>query len=147
MKSRRDFLLLASVASAAFAMLPDRAVINGGTPAFGWAQALAGNGNGNGNDGGRGNNGNGNGGRDSGKSNNGKSGEAAGGRNGADASRGVKDGWTDTNDPGSLSVRHSNGTTERISEGRYEMRDARSRTIVNRRATESDRSRLEALNR
>jgi hypothetical protein len=36
---------------------------------------------------------------------------------------------------------------ERISGGRYEMRDARSRTIVNRKATGSDRRRLEELNR
>jgi hypothetical protein len=44
-------------------------------------------------------------------------------------------------------VRHPNGTVERITSGRYEMRDARSRTIVNRRATDADRVRLETLSR
>ena len=47
----------------------------------------------------------------------------------------------------SLSVRHANGTTERISGDRYEMRDSRQRPIVNREATRSDRKRLETLSR
>lgn len=46
-----------------------------------------------------------------------------------------------------ISIRHANGTIERIVDGRYEMRDSRSRTIVNRRATAADRSRLEELRR
>jgi hypothetical protein len=46
-----------------------------------------------------------------------------------------------------LSVRHANGTTERISGDRYEMRDSRQRPIVNREATRSDRKRLETLSR
>ena len=45
----------------------------------------------------------------------------------------------------SITVRHHNGTTERISQGRYEMRDSRSRTIVNRTATPSDTSRLRSF--
>ncbi|MGK6316229.1 hypothetical protein [Neorhizobium sp. DT-125] len=47
----------------------------------------------------------------------------------------------------SITVRHRNGTTERISQGRYEMRDSRSRTIVNRTATPSDASRLRSFGR
>ncbi|CAN7614390.1 hypothetical protein [Neorhizobium sp. LjRoot104] len=47
----------------------------------------------------------------------------------------------------SITVRHHNGTTERISQGRYEMRDSRSRTIVNRTATPSDTSRLRSFGR
>lgn len=47
----------------------------------------------------------------------------------------------------SITVRHQNGTTERISQGRYEMRDSRSRTIVNRTATPSDASRLRSFGR
>jgi hypothetical protein len=39
-------------------------------------------------------------------------------------------------------VRHSDGITERIEGGRYEMRDARGRTIINRAATPADRARL-----
>ncbi len=46
-----------------------------------------------------------------------------------------------------ISIRHANGTVERIVGGRYEMRDSRSRTIVNRNATAADRSRLEGLTR
>ncbi|WP_152601298.1 hypothetical protein [Rhizobium sp. YS-1r] len=47
----------------------------------------------------------------------------------------------------SITVRHGNGATERISQGRYEMRDSRSRTIVNRQATPSDTSRLRSFGR
>ncbi|CDZ30622.1 Hypothetical protein NGAL_HAMBI490_54910 [Neorhizobium galegae bv. officinalis] len=47
----------------------------------------------------------------------------------------------------SITVRHQNGATERISQGRYEMRDSRSRTIVNRTATPSDASRLRSFGR
>jgi hypothetical protein len=47
----------------------------------------------------------------------------------------------------SLSIRHANGTTERISGDRYEMRDSRQRPIVNREATRTDRKRLETLSR
>lgn len=47
----------------------------------------------------------------------------------------------------SITVRHRNGLTERVSQGRYEMRDSRSRTIVNRRATPSDTSRLRSFDR
>ncbi|MBP2561975.1 hypothetical protein J2T08_001961 [Neorhizobium galegae] len=47
----------------------------------------------------------------------------------------------------SITVRHQNGATERISQGRYEMRDSRSRTIVNRTATPSDISRLRSFGR
>jgi hypothetical protein len=47
----------------------------------------------------------------------------------------------------SITVRHHNGATERISQGRYEMRDSRSRTIVNRTATPSDASRLRSFGR
>lgn len=47
----------------------------------------------------------------------------------------------------SITVRHHNGATERISQGRYEMRDSQSRTIVNRTATPSDASRLRSFGR
>ncbi|CDZ49354.1 hypothetical protein [Neorhizobium galegae] len=47
----------------------------------------------------------------------------------------------------SITVRHHNGATERISQGRYEMRDSQSRTIVNRTATPSDTSRLRSFGR
>ena len=42
----------------------------------------------------------------------------------------------------SIAILHSNGMREEISGGRYEMRDAGGRTIVNRPATQSDLARL-----
>jgi hypothetical protein len=47
----------------------------------------------------------------------------------------------------SMSVLHSNGMREKISGGRYEMKDARGRTIVNRAATQSDLARLRGFQR
>lgn len=44
-----------------------------------------------------------------------------------------------------ISVQHSNGILERINRGRYEMRDARSRLIVSRKATSADLRRLRAF--
>lgn len=45
-----------------------------------------------------------------------------------------------------LSVRHRNGIAEEVnSRGRYVMRDNRGRTIVDRRATKSDRDRLRSF--
>lgn len=44
-----------------------------------------------------------------------------------------------------IGVRHKRGVTEAVVSGRYIMRDARGRTIVNRRATNLDRRRIEAL--
>ncbi|MER8826817.1 hypothetical protein NKH73_12440 [Mesorhizobium sp. M0938] len=45
----------------------------------------------------------------------------------------------------SVGVVHSNGLSERIDGGHYEMRDARGRTIIRRQATNSDRARLLAM--
>lgn len=42
----------------------------------------------------------------------------------------------------SVGVVHSNGLSERIDGGHYEMRDAMGRTIIRRQATNSDRARL-----
>ncbi|WP_166487822.1 MULTISPECIES: hypothetical protein [Mesorhizobium] len=42
----------------------------------------------------------------------------------------------------SVGVVHSNGLSERIDGGHYEMRDAMGRTIIRRQATNSDRTRL-----
>jgi hypothetical protein len=50
-------------------------------------------------------------------------------------------------DGSSMEVRHWNGMSERIKDGRYVMRDAKGRTIVNRTATVSDESRLRSFAR
>lgn len=44
-----------------------------------------------------------------------------------------------------LGVRHVDGMSEVIRNGRYIMKDAKGRTIVNRRATSADEKRLHSL--
>lgn len=109
-----------------------------------------GNGNGNGNDNGNsGGNGNssGNGGGNSG-SNSGN--DSA--HDGPAATTGIGPEAPEANVSGSgnvpsITVEHSNGAVERVFRGRYEMRDTRSRTIVNRPARPADISRLKSLSR
>ena len=50
-------------------------------------------------------------------------------------------------DDSSIEVRHKNGMSERIEAGRYTMKDAKGRTIINRTATNSDQSRLQSFAR
>ena len=50
-------------------------------------------------------------------------------------------------DGSAMEVRHWNGMSERIKDGRYVMKDAKGRTIINRTATTSDESRLRAFDR
>jgi len=90
----------------------------------------------NGNSGNNGNNGNAGNGRDNnsaGGRNQGAAGnrDAASGRNNGRAGAGTQ-----------RSITHSNGMTETIRNGRYEMRDAQKRVIVNRQATIIDYLRL-----
>lgn len=101
----------------------------------------AGNAGGNGNGGGRGqgnagDNGNGAGG---GQGNtNSAEGASKEGRTGRDNNGSVES-------KGSLEVRHPDGMSEKIQNGRYVMKDARGRTIINRSANSSDRSRLRSF--
>ncbi|WP_245426287.1 hypothetical protein [Phyllobacterium bourgognense] len=46
-----------------------------------------------------------------------------------------------------MEVRHANGMSEKIVGGRYVMKDAKGRTIINRTATSSDQSRLQSFAR
>jgi hypothetical protein len=48
-------------------------------------------------------------------------------------------------DGSKIEVEHPDGTKEEIERGRYEMKDASGRTIVERPATDADRARLEAM--
>ncbi|WP_271899411.1 hypothetical protein [Candidatus Phyllobacterium onerii] len=50
-------------------------------------------------------------------------------------------------DGSAMEVRHWNGMSERIKDGRYVMKDAKGRTIINRTATVSDESRLRSFDR
>jgi hypothetical protein len=44
-----------------------------------------------------------------------------------------------------VEVTHPDGTKEEIENGRFEMKDAQNRTIVDRPATAADRARLQGL--
>ena len=95
-----------------------------------------GNGNGGGKGGGQGNgNGSGNG---SGKGSNSRSDGARGNTTGAK-------GKNASIDDASVEVRHVEGITEFLRNGRYVMKDAKGRTIINRKASRADRNRLNAF--
>jgi hypothetical protein len=70
----------------------------------------------------------------------GNSGSKGGGN--AGGTSGSKRGGNVAIDGSTMEVRHSNGMSERIKDGRYIMKDAKGRIIVNRTATTSDQSRL-----
>jgi hypothetical protein len=109
-----------------------------------------GNGGGNGNAGGNGG-GNGNAGGNGGNNGNaGKNDNAgpSGNARGETANRFTPDTRESVNIDGpAMEVRHTNGMSERIADGRYMMKDAKGRTIINRTATSSDRSRLQSFAR
>ncbi|UXN66255.1 hypothetical protein N8E89_24060 (plasmid) [Phyllobacterium sp. A18/5-2] len=50
-----------------------------------------------------------------------------------------------TIDGSTMEVRHWNGMSERIKDGRYVMKDAKGRIIINRTATTSDQSRMRSF--
>ena len=117
------------------------------------------NGNGRGNNGGKGGgNAGGNGGNNG---NGGKSGGNSGDKgsdgknNSAGNSGNVQGGQINQSTPAesvtidgsAMEVRHWNGMTERVKDGRYVMKDAKGRTIINRTATTSDQSRLRSFDR
>ena len=100
----------------------------------------SGNGNGGGNGGG---NGNGNGGGNNGGNGNNGNGKGGNGKGGVSASpTGSGLNATPASPTSYARVVHANGMSERVSGGRYEMRDAQGRLIVRRRATIGDVSRL-----
>jgi hypothetical protein len=106
-----------------------------------------GNGNAGGNGGGNGNAG-GNAGGNGG--NNGKAGKSDNAGTRSDAEGETANRFTPESlnmDGSAMEVRHTNGMSERIADGRYMMKDAKGRTIINRTATSSDRSRLQSFAR
>ncbi|MCD7109463.1 hypothetical protein LRX75_10440 [Rhizobium sp. DKSPLA3] len=146
-------LFLAGLLGGLLAMAPVRLVLDHAAlletaSAFAKNGSGGGNGNGNGNGGG---NGNGNGGGNNGNGNGnggsrGNGGSTGGGNAGAasDAPAASKpdEGAADAQ---ALSVRHRNGFREQLTGGRYVMRDAQGRVVVDRRATRADRDRLKRL--
>jgi hypothetical protein len=109
------------------------------------------NGNGGGNAGGNSGNAGGNSGNAGGNSGNvgGNNGNAGGKGNSAAAGPGRSPSAAPGRAAreGPIEVRHRNGMSERIKDGRYLMSDAKGRTIINRTATLSDESRLQSLTR
>jgi len=152
-------LIVLSLGSVALASVP-AAHPGWSLDVVGTALAKSGNGNnGNGNGNGGGNSGNGGGNGGTGNSNgggNGGTGNSNGGGNGkgnggssASPNAGPAGAATAPAEDGSvgassrtLRIVHRNGITETIRAGRYEMRDARGRVIVNRPATKRDVTRL-----
>ena len=110
--------------------------------------AFANSGNGNGGGGGNGGTGGGNGGGNGGGSGGGNGG---GSSNGSDRSNSNNERSKNSNRGNAkangqdVGVRHEGGITEEIANGRYIMKDARGRTIINRRATANDRKRIDSF--
>ncbi len=141
-------LIVLSLGSVALASVP-AAHPGWSLDVVGTALAKSGNGNnGNGNGNGGGNSGNGGGNGGNGNSNGGGNGKGNGGSS-ASPNAGPAGAATAPAEDGSagassrtLRIVHRNGITETIRAGRYEMRDARGRVIVNRPATKRDVTRL-----
>ncbi|KSV86332.1 hypothetical protein N181_21645 [Sinorhizobium fredii USDA 205] len=131
--------------SFVLASLPYKATLTDSALELSLQSALAKNG-------GNGGNGNGGGGG-SGNGNGGGNGNGKGGSNSSSSSRsssssstGAKAKATTVGTFGSiLKIRHVEGISEEIRNGRYIMKDGRGRTIVNRRATSADQKRLLSL--
>ena len=131
-------LTLVSAAALALAIVPYRISLHGSAPGIDAVTAQAAKG---GNGGG--NNGNGNGG------NSGTDGDGDGSSNGQ-SGKGASHVNTTTGDKvdvsgSKITVTHPNGFVEKVESGRFRMQDALGRTIIDRRATPADISRLKAL--
>ncbi|KQU92068.1 hypothetical protein ASD12_03765 [Mesorhizobium sp. Root102] len=158
-------LALRSAAALALTIAPYQIVLHGSAPGIYAASAQAGKGgNGGGNSGG----GNGNGG---GNSSGGNSGNSSGGNSGNSGSSSGNGNSGNAGKSGSnrgksgnstshvnavtgdkvdvtgnkITVRHPDGITEEIENGRFRMEDALGRTIIDRRVTPADVGRLKAL--
>ncbi|UVK55938.1 hypothetical protein DBIPINDM_002510 [Mesorhizobium sp. AR02] len=168
-------LTLVSAAVLALTIVPYRISLHGSAPGIDavTAQAAKGgngggnSGNGNGNGGSSGNGGNsgndndnGNGGNSSGG--NSSNGNGNGGNSGTDSGGGDSGSGKGQSDKGAnhvnvttgdkvdvsgnkITVTHPDGITEKIENGRFRMQDALGRTIIDRRATPADVSRLKAM--
>ncbi|HEV7321261.1 MAG TPA: hypothetical protein VGO04_21885 [Ensifer sp.] len=103
-----------------------------------------GGGNGGGNGGGS-SNGGGNSGGNGGGGNSGGKGNSSSNSNSSGSNSKASRSTKEPDDDSGVGVRHKGGISEVITKGRYIMKDARGRTIVNRRATAADKQRLQAL--
>ncbi|ESZ23207.1 hypothetical protein [Mesorhizobium sp. L2C084A000] len=150
-------LALKSAAALALTIAPYQIVLDGSVSGIQTASAYAGKGGGgNGGGGGGGNSGGGNGGN-SGGGNSGNSGNSGNGNgNGNSGKSGSNQGKSGshvnakTGDKvdvtgNKITVRHPDGITEKLENGRFSMKDALGRTIIDRQATPADANRLKAL--
>ncbi|TPI25139.1 hypothetical protein FJW08_28400 [Mesorhizobium sp. B3-2-1] len=150
-------LVLGSAALLALTVAPYGVAFHGFVPGIDAATAHAGSG-GNGGNGGNGNgNGGGNGGSGGNSGGSGNSGNSNGNSGGGNNGKGKGQGDNNSShvnattgdkvdvDGSKISVQHPDGMTETIENGRFRMKDALGRTIIDRRATPADVSRLEGL--
>ncbi|RUW58123.1 hypothetical protein [Mesorhizobium sp. M7A.F.Ca.US.008.03.1.1] len=149
-------LALKSAAALALTIAPYQIVLDGSVSGIQTASAYAGKGgNGGGNSGGGNGNGGSSGGGNSGNSGNSGNGNGNGnnGNNGKSGSNQGKSGShvnAKTGDKvdvtgNKITVRHPDGITEKLENGRFSMKDALGRTIIDRQATPADANRLKAL--
>ncbi|ADV09980.1 hypothetical protein [Mesorhizobium ciceri] len=153
-------LALKSAAALVLTIAPYQIVLDGSVSGIHTVSAYAKGGGNSGGGGGGGNSGGGNGGN-SGGSNSGNSGNGNGnngnsgnsGNNGKSGSNQGKSGShvnAKTGDKvdvtgNKITVRHPDGITEKLENGRFSMKDALGRTIIDRQATPADANRLKAL--
>ncbi len=149
MTTRRNFLatLCWALVGVSLSILPYKIERSGSAFDVVTQSALAKSGNnGNGGGNGGGGNGNGNGGGNGGGNGNGGGGNGKSGS--SNSSSGKSSGVSATtrgDDNSSLEVLHVDGMSEEVKRGRYIMKDAKGRTIVNRRATFDDVKRLQSF--
>lgn len=152
-------LALNSAAALALTIAPYQISLHGSALGIHAASAQAGKGGG-GNSGGGNGGGNSGGGNSGGNSNGGNSGNSNGngnsGNSGKSGSNKGKSGNSASHvnaatgdrvdvTGNKITVLHPNGITEQLENGRFRMADALGRTIIDRRATPADVSRLKAL--
>ncbi|QND68949.1 hypothetical protein HB777_29875 [Mesorhizobium loti] len=147
-------LALRAISALALAIAPCQLAFHGSAPGIVAAAAHAkdgGNGGGGGGGGGNGGSGGGNsgnsgpGGGNNGAGNNGGANNSGSGNGGTGHHVNAATGDKVDVDGNNIEVEHPDGITEVIENGRFEMKDALGRTIVERPATADDFSRLEAL--
>lgn len=138
-------LALKSAAALALTIAPYQIVLDGSISGIHTASAYA---KGGGNSGGGGGNGGNSGGGNGGNSGNGNSGNS--GKSGSNQGKSGSHVNAKTGDKvdvtgNKITVRHPDGITEKLENGRFSMKDALGRTIIDRQATPADADRLKAL--
>nr|WP_214475365.1 hypothetical protein [Mesorhizobium sp. dw_380] len=161
--TRCFWLALRGSSALALAIAPYQLTVHGSGPGIVPASAHAKDGGGQGGGGGGGGNGGSGGGSNGGSGNSGGSGPGSGGagddhggadnsgpgnsddHRGADHHVNAATGDKVEVDGNKIEVTHPDGIQEEIENGRFEMKDALGRTIIDRRATPEDVNRLQAL--